>query len=135
MLRQTSRYRDNRERLAKRRGFISERHLRDYLAQKRGFASYTELRKELAKRRQSNPNNQALSELINTKLQELRKNQAWLARRVGLSRQSVSLYGQGKALPKDEKTMRKILSALGHIHKVDNANSIQVEAVPGCSGY
>ncbi len=113
MLRQTSRYRDNRERLAKSRGFISERHLQDYLAKMRGFASHSEYRKEGSRRRQSNPSNQVLGALINRRLEELGENQSWLARRIGLSRQSVSLYALGKVLPKDDETLRRIVFALG----------------------
>ncbi len=113
MLRQTSRYRDNRERLAKLRGFISERHHQDYLAKIRGFASNSEYRKEGARRRQSNPSNQILSALINRRLGELGENQSWLARRIGLSRQSVSLYALGKVLPRDDETLRRIVFALG----------------------
>jgi len=80
----------------------------------RGFASNTEYRgKERARRRQSNPDNQVFRDLINRGLQELGKNQAWFARRIGLSRQSVSLYVQGKALPKDDETLRRIAFALG----------------------
>ena len=112
MLRQTSRYRDNKDRLAKSRGFISDPHYQNYLAQMRGFASNTEYRKERARRRQSNPSNQALSALISRRLEELGENQSWLARRTGLSRQSISLYVQGKALPKDDETLRRIAFAL-----------------------
>jgi len=79
----------------------------------RGFASKTDYRKERARRRQSNPNNQALSALINRRLQELGKNQSWLARQAGFSRQSVSMYRLGKALPKDDETLRRIAFALG----------------------
>ncbi len=113
MLRQTSRYRDNRERLAKSRGFISDPHYQNYLAQMRGFVSNTEYRKEKARRRQSNPSNQALSALINRRLEELGENQSWLARRTGLSRQSISLYVQGKVFPKDDERLRSIAFALG----------------------
>ena len=67
----------------------------------------------MARRRQSNPNNQALSDLINRRLQELGKNQSWLAGRIGLSRQTVSMYGRGKVLPKNDKTLRRICTALG----------------------
>ena len=113
MVRETYRYRDNREHLAKSKGFKSERHYQDYLAKMRGFASNTEYRKEKARRRQSNPNNQDLSALIKGRLEELGENRSWLARRTSLSRQSVSLYVQGKALPKDDETLRRIAFALG----------------------
>ena len=113
MLRQTSRYRNNKDRLAKIRGFMSERHRQDYLARMRGFASNAEYRKEGSRRRQSNPRNQVLSAIINRRLEELGENQSWLARRIGLSRQSVSLYALGKVLPKDDGTLRRIVFALG----------------------
>jgi len=113
MLRQTSRYRDNKDRLAKSRGFMSERQRQDYLARMRGFASNAEYRKEGSRRRQSNPRNQVLSAMINRRLDELGENQSWLARRIGLSRQSVSLYALGKVLPKDDGTLRRIVFALG----------------------
>ena len=113
MFGQTSRYRDNRERLARRKGFKSDLSYLDYLAQTRGFGSDTKYRKELARRRQSNQDNQALRDLINKRLQDLGKNQSWLARQIGRSRQSVSLYGQGKALPKNDETLWRIYSVLG----------------------
>ncbi len=127
MITQTNRDRDNRERLARWKGFTSYRSYRDYLAQRRGFASYYEYRKELARRRQSNPNYQALRDLINSRLQELGKNRSWLARRIGLSRQSVSMYGQGKSLPQDDKTLRKIVSALGF--KKTTASKVELSKI------
>ncbi len=113
MLRQTSRYRDNKDRLAKSRGFMSERQRQDYLARMRGFSSNAEYRKEGSRRRQSTPRNQVLSAIINRRLDELGETQSWLARRIGLSRQSVSLYALGKVLPKDDGTLRRIVFALG----------------------
>ncbi len=92
---------------------MSERHRQDYLARMRGFASNAEYRKEGSRRRQSNPRNQVLSAMINRRLDELGENQSWLARRIGLSRQSVSLYALGKVLPKDDGTLRRIVCALG----------------------
>ncbi len=79
----------------------------------RGFASNSEYRKEGSRRRQSNPSNQVLGALINRRLEELGENQSWLARRIGLSRESVSLYALGKVLPKDDETLRRIVFALG----------------------
>ena len=113
MIRQTNWYRVYRKRLAKSKGFISDRHYQDYLAQMRGFASNSEYRKEGARRRQSYPSNKALSALINRRLEELGENQSWLARRTGLSRQTISLYVQGKVFPKDDETLRSIAFALG----------------------
>ena len=75
MVRQTYTYRDYRERLAKSKGFISERRYQDYLAQMRGFASDSDYKKEMARRRQSNPSNKALSALISRRLEELGENQ------------------------------------------------------------
>ena len=114
------RYRDTRERLARRKGFNSDRDYQEHLAKARGFTSRKEYRREMAKRRQTKPENQALSDLIHERLQELGKNQAWLALQIGRSRQSVSLYGQGKALPKHGDTFRRIYSVLG-LRRLTNA--------------
>jgi len=105
--------RDYREDLAKQKGFDSYRDHLERLAQGRGFASKNEYRKEMARRKQTKPKNKAVRDLINSKLQEIGKNQAWLARQVGLSRQSISMYAQGKVLPKDNETLGRICSSFG----------------------
>lgn len=53
----------------------------------------------LARQRQKRAVNQALSELIQEKLDELGKNQKWLAQKLGVAKQTVSLYVAGKSLP------------------------------------
>ena len=41
--------------------------------------------------------------MIDNRLKELGRNQSWLAEQLGVSKQAVSLYVQGKSKPKGEK--------------------------------
>ena len=95
-------YGEYREHLAKERGFGSLNEYREHLAKERGFGSLNEYREHLAKERANRNSNKELSYLIKTRLREIGKNQSWLADQIGVSRQAVSFYSQGKLIPKAE---------------------------------
>ncbi len=85
-------------------------------ALKKGFPSLWEYRKHLDALRQQKPENQALVGFIRGKLEELGESQGWLARQMGIHRQLVSLYAQGKTLPNNE-TLARMFSILGADYK------------------
>lgn len=99
------------EHLAKKKGFASRGAYQEDWAKKKGFASLTEYEKHLAKQRQQQPENRELSDLIKRRLREKCKNQTWLARKIGVTRQAVSLYAKGKIIP-NEMSLRKLFLAL-----------------------
>ena len=97
--------------LAKQKGFGSLNEFQENLAKQKGFGSLNEYQEYLAKKRQERPENQELSDLINKRLKELGKNQSWLARQAGVSREMVSKYAQGKSIPNNDR-LKKLYSAL-----------------------
>lgn len=54
---------------------------------------------------------QELSDLIKKRLKEIGRNQSWLAKETGITRQAVSIYTKGKGLP-DGDLLRKLFSLL-----------------------
>src|SRR3989344_3243220 len=97
--------------LAKQKGFSSSGEYLDDLVRRKGFSSSGEYQDDLAKQRQERPQNQELSDLIKKRLKELGQNQTWLSQQMGVSRQAVSYYVQGKVIPKGEH-LPKLYSAL-----------------------
>src|SRR3989344_3179588 len=97
--------------LAKQKGFSSRGEYMDDLAKRKGFSSGGEYEDHLARQRQERPQNQELSDLIKKRLKELGQNQTWLSQQMGVSRQAVSYYVQGKVIPKGEH-LPKLYSAL-----------------------
>ncbi|HLD00495.1 MAG TPA: helix-turn-helix domain-containing protein [Candidatus Nanoarchaeia archaeon] len=97
--------------LAKQKGFSSRGEYKDDLAKRKGFSSGGEYEDHLARQRQERPQNQELSDLIKKRLKELGQNQTWLSQQMGVSRQAVSYYVQGKVIPKGEH-LPKLYSAL-----------------------
>lgn len=75
------------------------------------FESLSEYQEYLARQRQGKPENQELSDFIPRKLGELRKNQSWLAEKMGVTRKCVSLYTHGKLIPSEE-ALGRLFSAL-----------------------
>ena len=67
------------------------------------FESKTEYENYNARQRTKREKNKELSYLISEQLKRLGQTQAWLAEKLGFSRQTFSLYSQGKSLPKGEK--------------------------------
>lgn len=88
-------FKDNRLRLILQRGFLSETQYRNYMAEQR----------------QKKPKNIALSNLINTRLEEIGKSQYWLSKQIGVSRQITSFYCKGKVIPK-RHVLKKIFMEL-----------------------
>ncbi len=66
----------------------------------------------LDSQRQQRPSNRELSRLIKTRLNKLGETQTWLAEEIGVTRAAVSLYANGKLVPK-EGVLEKLYSALG----------------------
>ena len=94
---------DYEEHLARARGFASRTGYLGHLARERGFASLNEYRGHLAKKRQQKPENQSLSNLIRTRLDEIGKNRVWVAGQLNLAQTTISAYATGKILPSAEK--------------------------------
>ncbi len=99
--------------LARRKGFSSAQESREQLALDRGFASDFDYRQHLAGVRSTRTSNRKMSATINRRLSELGRNQSWLADQLGVSRQVVSQYAQGKLVPRGanlEKLVRALTS-------------------------
>ena len=83
------------------RGFTSKEY-NQYLAKQKGFASERKYDNYLAKQRQKRPKNRELSDMLNNALEEKDKNKSWLARKIDVTPQAISLYTTGKVLPTKE---------------------------------
>lgn len=92
-----------REYHAKGRGFSSLHDYREYQSREQGFASRSEHTEHLAERRRTRRKNSILSGILSESLSELDRTQAWLARQLGVSRQMVSRYVSGSAMPARDK--------------------------------
>ncbi len=99
------------EHLAKQRGFESRNAYQEHLAKQRGFESLNAYQEHLAKQRADRKKNKELSDLIKGRLRELDRTQTWLAGELGVSKSMVSLYVQGKSIPRYEN-IRELLSVL-----------------------
>src|SRR3989338_3692446 len=73
------------------------------------FKSYVDNQDYLARQRVNQ--NKEQSDLIRGRLEEMGKNQSWLAEQLGVSKQAVSLYIQGKSKPRGER-LDKLLRVL-----------------------
>src|SRR3989344_2138776 len=96
--------------------FKSYGDYQDYLARQRvnpeteeKFKSYGDNQDYLARQRVNQ--NKEQSDLIRGRLEEMGKNQSWLAEQLGVSKQAVSLYIQGKSKPRGER-LDKLLRVL-----------------------
>ena len=85
---------------AREKGFDSFYDYGKYRVLKRGYGSKREYERNLEKERQKKKMNRELSTLINKRLNELGKNNFWLAGQIGVSRQMVDMYMKGKSYPK-----------------------------------
>lgn len=72
--------------------------------------------------RQRAEKNKEFSTLLKYRLNELGKNQSWLAEQLGVTRQAVSLYTQGKLISRGEKfnKLLKILNINGKRKSIEN---------------
>ena len=98
--------------------FESRNQYQEYTARQRvnpetgePFESRSQYQEYTARQRVNRPENQGLSDLIKKRLKELGRNQSWLSREIGVSRQAVSKYVQGKYTP-DNGVLEKMYSAL-----------------------
>lgn len=81
-------------------------------AAERNFASRKDYERFLNERRQKRQSNMELSFLIEERLLIIGRSQYWLAGRLGISKSAVTLYAQGKRMPR-ESIYRKLLNELG----------------------
>jgi plasmid maintenance system antidote protein VapI len=93
--------------------FESQSQYQEYTARQRvnpetgePFESLSQYQEYTARQRVNRPENQGLSDLINRRLKELRRNQAWLAEEMGVTRQAVSLYVKGRSTPTNDLLQR-----------------------------
>jgi len=96
---------------AQQRGFASGYKYEEHLAQEKGFASHYEYVDHLSQQRSKRKRNRKVRGLVRKRLRELGKNQSWLAEELGVSRQAVSLYVQGKSIPRGE-TLGRLLDII-----------------------
>lgn len=87
---------------------------------KKEVKSYSEDREHSAKQRQKRLQRPGLSYLIKEGLEKLGKNQTWLSKQIGVSRESVSDYAHGKYIPNEE-----ILKKLFYVFKVKSLPKVQ----------
>ena len=98
--------------------FESLSQLMDYQARQRvnpetglPFESLSQYQEYTARQRTNRPENQRLSKLIQKRLKELGKNQSWLAEKMGVTHQTVSLYVKGRSTPTDD-LLKRLYSSL-----------------------
>nr|MBI4156466.1 helix-turn-helix domain-containing protein [Candidatus Woesearchaeota archaeon] len=87
------------------------------LAKRRGFKSKSKYQEYLAKIKQNKKQNKELSDLIREKLKKTGKDQKDLAEEIGVSRQMVSIYLQGKSIPKND-ILKKLSKAIEVPYKI-----------------
>lgn len=97
--------------LAERKGFEDHYDYVNWQAKQKGFKSAYERTKFLSEQNQRKPKNKELSNLINTRLDEIGETQTWLAQKSGVTKQMVSLYSSGKSFP-TKRILEKIMAAL-----------------------
>ena len=99
-----------------KRGYKSRAKYNKAMAKEKGHKSYAKYCNSLAEERQQRNSNIALSCFLAEKSKEQGISQAELARQLGVSRQAVSMYAQGKMLP-EEDVLLKIYSILNVPYK------------------
>lgn len=108
-------------------GFSSRREYQEFLASERGFENVAEYLDSLREDREKNSlirdnlsasdyekylakeravRNYVFGEMVRTRLERLGKNQSWLAREFGVSREAVSNYVCGESLPNRKRRKR-----------------------------
>lgn len=102
--------------LIKRKGYRSRAEYAEAKAKERGYKKLAGYSKSLAEERQQKDANIAFSCFLAERIKEQGINQAELARQLGVSKQAVSMYVQGKMLPCEEK-LKKVFSVLGVNYK------------------
>lgn len=90
-----------------KKNFESLTEYREYLFKQKGFESRVRYKEYIAKKRSKRKENKALSELIIKRLDELDKNQSWLAKKLEITKGMVSSYTSGYLIPK--KSLQKKL--------------------------
>ena len=73
-----------------------------HLAELNGYPSRSAYQKEADAERSQRKKYHEVSRLVHAILRRHKENQSWLARYLGLSRQAVTFYAQGKRMPAEE---------------------------------
>lgn len=81
-------------------------------AAERGFSSRRDYERFLNEERQKRKNNIELSDLIKERLQIMRRSKYWLAGKLGISKSAVTLYANGKRIPRED-IYKRLLNILG----------------------
>ena len=108
------------EEIAEKKGFNSIQEYRQYLREKRlsneNIIDENEYKRTLAQQRTNLPRNKTFAKMIKTRLRRLNKNQAWLAKQLNVSRESVSNYCRGESMPKQDR-LYELYDSLGIDYK------------------
>ena len=95
--------------MALRNGSCSFSDYRRKLENKRGFSSHTEYVKYFQHKNQKKPEFRALVYFIKNGLRNFNKTQYWLARKLGVKQQTISLWQNGKLMPNEERAEKLFL--------------------------
>lgn len=96
-----------REKWARQKGYASFREYQEKWVERKGFNSEYEYNKYRMEQLQQRREYKKLEILIKNKLEELGRNQRWLAKELGITPQAVNLYVHGKAFP-SERILEKL---------------------------
>lgn len=105
-------YRNYVSKLLRKMGYESETEYLTYLAGRNGFVSLHAYKTHLAQERQQMPENRRFAHTITEHLTETGKTRKQLARQIGVSKQTVIRYAQGKNIPKGDN-LKRVLSVIG----------------------
>ena len=94
----------------KERGHTSYTEYQEYLAKQRGYASRSEYRKHLAEQKRKLIRKK-LSDLITHRLNDLQKDQRWLAEQLGITEEAVSEYISRETTPR-RSLQKRLFEAL-----------------------
>ena len=83
----------------------------EHLAKRNGYESLWDYRKKRYDMAKDKPENKALSALISTRLEELGRNNGWLAEQINVTCSAVDHYCKCRTFPKKNR-LRKIFKAL-----------------------
>jgi ribosome-binding protein aMBF1 (putative translation factor) len=100
-----------KESFLKRHDFADQNEYNQDLAERQNFKNYTQYYQFQSKKRSKRAINKELKNLIINGLKNQGQNQSWLAEQLGKTRQTISLYSQGKIFP-PKKVLKELISIL-----------------------
>ena len=121
-------FNEYRKQWVEEKGFNSLSKYIEYQVKKKGFETLSKYTEHLTKKKQEKEEYKKLKRILQENLKE-RGRQSWLANQVNITSQAVSLYLQGKAIPK-EKLLRNIFHVLNLPYKTLE-DLLENEAVKG----